>query len=1083
MIRKIGTLAISILLQGPALFAQRTNATISGSVTDASGAAIPKAAIEAVETATGAGFKALTNASGSYTLTNLSPGVYELKVQISGFESYLQKNIVLTVDQAATINVSLTVGSSATSVTVAGEGSQVDVRSQQLQTVITPAMAQELPLDGRNVLQLMSLAPDVSPSVPINYYSYYGQGATRPESRTAFVSASGGRGNSSAFYLDGGINEDPYTQVSNVFPNPDAIQEFSFITNSYDAKFGGRGGGVVNAVTRGGTNQFHGSLFEFVRNGDLNARNFFASTDDGLKRNQYGVAVGGPIQKNKTFFFGSWQGTKLRSTPSENEALTGTAAERAGDFSALPTQLINPSTGAPFPGNQVPTSLFDPVSLKILALTPVGAPGTGLVYYPSQVKQNGDQVVARVDHNFGDKFRLYGRYLYDNLDYPSGSINTDILTAAASKSWRSQNFALNGAYIFSPNLVASATATFNRVINIQLGPSGLPSLTSLGVAIPNLNEGPKTGVDLSIPGYFSTAWNGLYRVPRTEYDFNTNWSWIRGKHTLEFGAELTREASTIDQDFLSDGYFTFGAAQSGNNFLDFLLGKPDSFTQDPPFYSSLRRTLPAVFVSDSWKATRKLTLSLGVRWNAWVPWDDTLNHVDAVFNQAAYNAGTHSQRYPNLPPGVFVGNDPGVPGAAVRSFYHIFDPRVGFAYDPFGNGKTSIRAGFGIYHDEPQGDNNNMVDQPPWIQAVSIPFPSSFHDPYNGHVNPFPTPTPPPSTSQYVTPFEETAFDPRMTYPVIQQWNVTIERQIVSNFLVRAAYEGMESYHLPGGIEGNPATYIPGASTLENVQQRRPMGQYFTNLIFVTSGGTASQNGVTFTAEKRLSHGISLIGGFRWSKVLDELSQTDISHADYTNSRNIGFDRGPADFNVSKQFTLSYVWQLPGLRSLGNAGHHILGDWSLNGILSLRSGFPYSVYSGICNSMTGSESCYNERADITANPNLSGSRSTAAMVNERFNISAFTQNAIGTFGDAPRNFLTGPGFANLDFSAIKSFPLKLKAGPLGESQRIDFRAEFFNLFNRPNFANPDSFLGDGTLGQILAAGSPRIVQFGMKFVF
>ena len=941
-------------------------------------------------------------------------------------------------------------------------------------------MAEELPLNGRNVLQLMSLAPDVSPSVPMGYYSYYGQGATRPESATAFVSASGGRGNSSAFYLDGGINEDPYTQVSNVFPNPDAIQEFSFITNSYDAKFGGRGGGVVNAVTRGGTNDLHGSLFEFVRNGDLNARNFFASTNDGLKRNQYGISVGGPIQKNKTFFFGSWQGTTLRSVPTENEAITGTAAERAGDFSAISTPLVNPG-GAPFPRNQVPTSLFDPVSLKILALTPVGAPGTGLVYYPSVVTQNDNQVVARIDHNFGDKFRLYGRYLYDYLDVPSGSINTNILTAAPDKTWRSQNFALNAAYTFRPDLVATATATFNRVINLQIGPSGLPSLTSLGVAIPNLNEGPKTGVDMSVPGYFSVFWNGLYRVPRTEYDFNTNWSWIRGSHTLEFGAELTREASTIDQDFLSDGYFTFGAQQSGNNFLDFLLGKPDSFTQDPPFYSSLRRTLPAVFVQDRWKVTRRLTLSLGVRWNAWVPWDDVLYHVDAQFVQSAYNAGTHSQRYPNLPPGVLVGNDPGVPGAGVRSFYHIFDPRIGLAYDPFGDGKTSIRAGFGIYHDEPQGDNNNMVDQPPWIQSVSIPFPSSFQNPYSGHVNPFPTPTPPPSTSTYVTPFEETAFDPRMTFPVTQQWNVTIERQIARDLLVRATYEGMESYHLPGGIEGNPATYIPGASTLENVQQRRPMGQYFTNLILVTSGGTASQNGITLTAEKRLSHGISLIGGFRWSKVLDELSQTDISHADYTDSRNIGFDRGLADFNISKQFTLSYVWQLPGFQSLGSIGHQIVGGWSLNGILSLRSGYPYSVYSGICNSMTGSESCYNERADVIGNPNLAAGRSRGAMINERFNTSAFTQNAIGTFGNAPRNFLNGPGFVNLDFSAIKSFRFNIRAA--GESQRIDFRAEFFNLFNRPNFANPDNTLVDGTFGQILAAGSPRIVQLGMKFVF
>ena len=971
MLHRFCILLTAVCLVAAPLVAQRTTATISGDITDASGASVSGTEVIAVETRTGIKSETRSQADGSYSLTNLSPGTYQLSAEKPGFEMYIQKGIVLTVDQAAEVAIRLRVGSPSTSVTVSGQAPQVDVRSQQLQTVITPEMARDLPLNGRNVLQLMSLAPDASPSVPVGYYSYYAQSAIRPESTTTFVSASGGRANSSAFYLDGGINEDPYTQVANVFPNPDAIQEFSFVTNSYDAKFGGHGGGVVNAITRGGTNEFHGALFEFLRNGDLNARNFLASTDDGLKRNQYGVALGGPIRKNKTFFFGSWQGTKLRSAPSENVAITATAAQRSGDFSGVTTQLADPRTGTAFPGNQVPTSFFDPVSLKILALTPTGMPGSGLAYYSSVLQQNDDQVVARIDHTFGDKLRIYGRYLYDDLEQPSTTINTNILTASANKSWRSQNFALNGAYVFKPNLVASATATYNRVLNIQIGPSGLPSFTSLGVNIPNLTEGSRTGVDLSIPGYFSTFWDGLYRVPRSEYDVNTNWNWIVGKHSIEFGGEVTREANTLDQDYLSDGYFTFGAQLSGDNLLDFLSGAPDSFSQAPPIYSSLRRTLPALFVNDTWKVARKLTLSLGVRWSTWVPWNDIIAHQVAVFNQGAYDTGTHSNRYPNLPPGMFVGGDPGVPDAGMRSFYHIFDPRIGLAYDPFGDGKTSIRAGFGIYHDEPTAVGlNNMADQPPFNQAVSIPFPASFQNPYQGKVNPFPSPSPPPPTATYATPFEMTAFDPNMTYPVIQQWNLTVERQIAPNTLARAAYEGMESYHLPGGIEGNPATYIPGQSTLENVQQRRPLGSNFTNVIFVTSGGTTSFNGLTLTVEKRLSHGISLVGGYRWAKALDEISQTDTSHADYTDPHNLGFDRALADYDIRHEFTFSYVWQLPGFQRLGRVAHHVLGDWSLNGILTLRSGFPYSVYSGIPNSLTGGESNYLERADLIGHPNL-----------------------------------------------------------------------------------------------------------------
>jgi hypothetical protein len=1067
-----------VFLLPAVLVAQRTNASISGTITDPSGAYVSGTVINAVETKTGVKTEVTSQSDGSYLLANLTPGIYQLSAEKPGFELYVQKGIVLTVDQSAAVNIQLRVGSPNTSVTVTGQAPQVDVRSQQIQTVITPEMAQELPLNGRNVLQLMSLAPDVSPSVPIGYYSYYAQAAVRPESTTTFVSASGGRGNSSAFYLDGGINEDPYTQVANVFPNPDAIQEFSFVTNSYDAKFGGHGGGVVNAITRGGTNEFHGALFEFLRNGDLNARNFFASTNDGLKRNQYGAGAGGPIRKNRTFFFGSWQGTTLRSAPSENVAITPTEAQRAGDFSGTTAQLSDPRTGAAFPGNRVPTSLFDPISVKILALTPVGAPDTGLAYYSSVMEQNDNQVVARVDNNFGDKLRIYGRYLYDNLEQPSRSISTNILTAVPSKSWTSQNFALNAAYIFTPNLVATATATYNRVLNIQIGPPDFPSLTSLGANIPNLTKGSKNGVDISISGYFSTFWDGLYRVPRDEYDINSNWSWIAGKHTIEFGGEITRQANTLDQDFLSDGYFTFGSQLSGNNLVDFLLGAPDSFSQAPPIYSSLRRTLPALFVNDTWKVSRRLTLSLGVRWSPWVPWNDIIAHQVAVFNQGAYDAGTHSTRYPNLPPGMFVGGDPGVPEAGMGSFYHIFDPRIGLAYDPFGDGKTSIRAGFGIYHDEPTAVGlNNMADQPPFNQAASIPFPASFSDPYLGKVNPFPSPSPPPPSSTYATPFFVTAFDPAMTYPVIQQWNLTVERQLASNILVRAAYEGMESYHLPGGIEANPAIYIPGQSTFQNVQARRPLGADFTNVVFITSGGTTSFNGLTLTVEKRLSHGVSLIGGYRWAKVLDQISQTDTSHADYTNPYDLGFDRALADYDVRHELTASFVWQMPGYQSLGPILHHVLGNWSLNGILTLRSGFPYTIYSGIPYSMTGGEASWLERGDLIGNPSLSGDRSRGAQLTEWFNTSAFTYNTVGTYGNSPRNFLIGPGSVNFDFSAVKSFPLRR------ESQRIDFRAEFFNLFNRPNFSNPDTYVLDSTFGQILTAGSPRILQFGLKFTF
>jgi hypothetical protein len=1065
--------------------AQRTTASISGTILDSSGASISNAEVIVVETATGTSTRNASDSRGSYVLSNLTPGQYKLQVQAPGFRSFFQDGIVLTVDQAASLNVTMVPGSASESVTVTAEASQVNLRSQELQTVITPEMARDLPLNGRNILQLMTLAPDVAPAMPLGGFSYYHQAATRPESAGGFVSASGGRANSGAYYLDGGVNEDPFTGVANVFPNPDAIQEFSYITNSYSAKFGGHGGGVVNAVTRGGANDFHGTAYDFFRNGALNATNYFESKNDGLKRNQYGASIGGPIRKNSTFFFFSWQGMKLRSTPTTSTSVTATALERTGDFSETPTQLIDPDTDIPFPGNQIPFGRMNPVSLAILGLVPVGAPGTGLVFFPTSVRQNNNQFVTRIDQNFGSKLRIYGRYLFDGLDEPSqavkGNLLTTGITGAGDSLWHSNNVAVNAAYNFSNNLIATGTVTFNRVSTVLTGPPDAPSFTDLGVNAKNLcTQGSKTSVAFDIPGYFSTFYDCFYGTPRGHLGFNTNWTWIKGQHNIEFGGEITRETNPFSQDFVSNGYFSFGSQQSGNNLADFLLGNPDFFEQGAPFAYKLRRVSPAMFVNDNWKATRRLTLSLGVRWNPWLPFHEAIADQTVEFNPSAYTAGIVSKRYPTLPPGLFVGGDPGVPKAAVRSFYHVFDPRVGVAYDPFGDGKTSLRAGFGMYHDPPFAVGyNSMADEAPFNLFVAIPFPTSFNDPYSGHTNPFPGSFPLPPTQVFPEPFEPTAFSPSVVDPTIMQWNVTMERQLPSSLVARVAYEGSEGYHLFGGDEGNPATYIPGLSTFENVQARRPKPE-FTNIISIQTGGTSSFNALVLSLEKRLSHGLSLIGGFRWAKSLDEISQSNVSHVDYTKPNDIGFDRGVSDFDIRRQFTLSYNWQLPAFQSLGTVGHHILGDWSLNGLVSVRSGLPYTIHSGLENSFTGNASG-NERADIIGDPGLPASRSQAAKLSEWFNTDAFTFNAPGTFGDTRRNSYFGPGFVNFDLAVVKSFPLSF--GHFAESQKLDFRAEFFNLFNKPNFFNPDSTVLDSTFGQVLGAADPRIIQFSLKYSF
>ena len=400
MRRMVWFLVAALILSLPA-FAQRSTATLSGTVTDQTGAVVPGAQVTATAVATGAATTTQANSEGFYILTGLLPGVYRLRVENPGFQAYSQDNLVLQVNRPATVNARLTVGSQTETVTVTGEAPQVNVRSQTVSYSVTSQMITELPLNGRNVTQLMALAPDagLTSGGYLGNSSYY-QGANRPETQFALVSANGGNGSSTAFYLDGGLNEDGYTEGANIYPNPDAIQEFSYETNNYSAKFSGRGGAVMNAVTRSGSNRFHGSAFEFLRNGSLNAQNFFAAKQDGLKRNQYGFTIGGPIKKDNTFFFFSLQNTALRSAPATNTQTTLTAAQRRGDFSNIKKQLVNPDTSQPFLGNQIPTELFNPLSVKQLDLIPVGDPVTGLAQYATKTQQDTRQYVTRVDHNF-----------------------------------------------------------------------------------------------------------------------------------------------------------------------------------------------------------------------------------------------------------------------------------------------------------------------------------------------------------------------------------------------------------------------------------------------------------------------------------------------------------------------------------------------------------------------------------------------------------------------------------------------------------------------------------------------------------
>jgi len=1045
----------------PALTFAQSSANVVGTVRDTSGALVPGAQVSVVNTQTSYTQSRQTDSDGAYKLPLVPVGQYQLTVEKAGFQKYVQTDVTLAVNDNATIDVVMSVGALSEAVTVTGAASLVETQSGTIKGLVDQQRIVDLPLNGRDITQLMSIQAGVT-----------SQGGSFGEGNSFVVN--GSRANGVYFLLDTGMNTDSYRNYSGVMPNPDAVQEFSIQKSNFSAEYANATGAVVNVVTKSGTNQFHGGAFEFVRNAAFNARNFFAASRDSLKRNQFGGTLGGPIVKDKLFFFFAYQSTRLRSDPQLTRQFLPTAAMRIGDFSAVGKAIKDPSTGENFPGAQIPRSRLNPVTLAFLKYlpdpgTPDGSRFTGFPVINDTVEYTG-----KVDWMVGPH-RVSGRIFYTRFQRPfTGNLN-DYGTMYSSDDGKStqpyRQLTINDMYTVSPALINSFTfayrgrRTFNDWTAVKL------PMSFKDAGVQNIAVRDPTSVYISVSGGFTARPGWLYDKNDYDLQFADTATWMRGRHEIKAGGEILRSANDIKNHFRTMGLFTFNGSITTNAMADLMLGEVYQFWQGGGEYKSLYGTRWGFFGQDNFRATSNLTLTLGVRWDPQFPYHDDLGRVQC------FRPGVQSTRYPNAPDGYLSAGDAVCPDGGFDPYVPAVAPRFGFAWRPAGK-ETVIRGGYGLFWN-PQFTvlYNTFVDSAPFSPQV-VRYGVKFEDPYGGTANPFPqqfAPFVPGKDAQFLTPLGQFGVFNTGFRPSYQEtWNLTVERGFLRNMVVRASYIGNQGRHLSYGLDLNYARYVPGQSTVGNIQRRRPY-QDFGSVLNALSDSNSSYHGLQLSVERRVSNSFSFEANYTWSKSIDEFSADPTpgqgtSIIPYSRRAN----RGVSDFDIPHRFVMSYVWSLPRLSKSYTFVRNTLGGWESSGFWTMQKGIPFSIVSGTDRSLSGLGIDY---ADLVGNPYLDTGRSRNDRINQYFNTAAFAPNGPGTFGTSPRNVLRGPGSVNFDLALMKKFPIREKAN-------VQFRSEFFNAFNKPNFGAPYNNLSvSNRFGRIESAGSPRIVQFGLKLNF
>ncbi len=1063
------TVSLLLLFTLPAL-AQNYRSTIRGRITDSQGAVIPAAQVKATHLETNETRTATSSGSGEFALTLLQPGTYKLETESKGF-SRSTVEIVVSVNQDIRRDVTMEAAAGTHDPVTVTEYGLLKQSSPAHGAVIENRQVTGLPLDGRNFLELSLLVPGATPAAQGSASSVRGDFA---------FNINGTREDSNSFLLDGVYNIDPKLNSVGVKPPVDAIREFEIASSTYDASFGRSAGAQVNVVLKSGSNGFHGTVYEFLRNKSLDARNFFAPRNERApqyQRNQFGFSLGGRIIKDRTFFFTDYEGTRLREGITR-VANVPTLAERNGDFSQslLPKPVIPQGlqgAGFPFPGNQLPAPFINPIGQKIAALYPLpnrNAPFANFVSSPIQRDRN-DLFDVRLDHQISAKSQFTARYSFNDRDLfePfTGPTFAQIPGYGDRVPRRGQNLMFSETHVFTSALINDVRLAYSRTASAVNQENQGRSLNQQ-VGMPELSRNPRDfGLSfITITGYspIGDEYNNPQFSATNIFQLLDTATWTRGRHLLKFGFDIRKAQQNAFRDVQSRGFLTFSAftlnaqgqpvpAITGNALADLLLGVP-IFTGgarlDNPQH--LRTESYNFFVNDSWRIIPKLSLSLGLRYEYNSP------AVDVTDRANVYDVTTR-----NL---VAVGTN-GVPRGGYKADKNNFAPRLGLAWTLTEN--TVVRTGYGVYYDQSAlATGEGLYFNAPYFNlGLFFPLPQL----------PLQLSNPFPANFPVALPQSANAFERDLRTAYVQHWNLGIQRQLGSSRLLEVAYVGSKGTKLLAARDINqprPGPKLPNPL----ITYLRPDPR-FEDITYQESSASSIYHSLQARFQQRLTAGLSLLSSYTWGKAIDNASGIFTSAGDPNfpqDSLNLRAERGRSNFDIRHRFSLSYAYDLPfGKGATGGWEKGLLAGWQTYGVITLQTGRPLTValLSDIDNSNTGRS---NLGFGANDRPNLVGQAKLDNPTPERwFNTAAFQFPTPFTFGNAGRNVLDGDGYQNVNFSVVKNTALR-------ESLNLQFRAEFFNLFNHPNFDLPDNFLGSPSFGTVRSAQSPRRVQFGVKLLF